>query len=189
MMLLVPTVDEAVLVQRFAGGDADAFSEFYRRYLPAVTGFHLRRTGRRDLAFDLAAETFAEVIVSAASYDPARGAPSSWLFGIAANVLHSSLRRQRVEDAARARLGHEPVSLHDKDLERVEELASLVTEQDFEQMLSPLPAAQREAILARVVQERSYAEIAERMECSPAVVRQRVRRGLRRLRQNLEEQS
>ena len=189
MMTLVEGADDTELVQRFAQGDADAFTVFYRRYLPAVTGFHLRRTGRRDLAFDLTAETFAQMIASIASFDPARGEPSSWLFGIAANVLRTSARQQQVEDTARARLGHEPVDLEDADLQRVEELASLVTEQDCEQMLSSLPPDQREAILARVVQERSYEEIAEHMDCSTAVVRQWVHRGLGRMRENLEEQS
>jgi RNA polymerase sigma-70 factor (ECF subfamily) len=50
-----------------------------------------------------------------------------------------------------------------------------------------LPPAQRDAVLARVVQERPYAEIADEMRCSELLVRQRVSRGLRALRDQIEE--
>ena len=51
--------------------------------------------------------------------------------------------------------------------------------------LGGLPEEQRTAVQARVVHERDYAEIAAELECSEAVVRQRVSRGLRTLRTRL----
>jgi RNA polymerase sigma factor (sigma-70 family) len=53
-------------------------------------------------------------------------------------------------------------------------------------LLERLPAEQRAALEARVLQEREYADIARSLRCSEAVVRQRVSRGLRRLRAELE---
>ena len=50
-----------------------------------------------------------------------------------------------------------------------------------------LPPAQRDAVLARVVDERPYAEIAQEMQCSELLVRQRVSRGLRALRAHIQE--
>ena len=52
-----------------------------------------------------------------------------------------------------------------------------------------LPAALRDAVGARVLDERSYEEIASELRCSPAVVRKRVIRGLARLREEFEEGS
>jgi RNA polymerase sigma factor (sigma-70 family) len=57
----------------------------------------------------------------------------------------------------------------------------------LEAAVQELPEAQRDAVLARVVEERAYAEIAERMACSEMVVRQRVSRGLSTLRTHLED--
>ena len=179
--------NDAALLAAAAEGDEQAFATFYLRYLAAVTGFHLRRTGRREIAFDLTAETFAAVVVACGDYDPARGSAPGWLFGIAANKLRESLRRGRVEDAARRRLGHGPVALYDDDLVRVEELASLGDEARVVALLAELPDDQRSAITARLVDERPYDEIATALRCSEAVVRQRVHRGLRRLRQRLQE--
>jgi RNA polymerase sigma-70 factor (ECF subfamily) len=178
--------DDAVLLAAAAGGDERAFEAFYRRHVAAVTGFHLRRTGRREVAFDLTAETFAAVVVACGTFDPARGSATGWLFGIAAHKLRDSLRRGRVEATARERLRHEPVALEDEDLARVEELASSVDESRLATLLGDLPLDQRAALLARVVDERPYDEIAGELRCSEAVIRQRVHRGLRRLRSGLE---
>jgi DNA-directed RNA polymerase specialized sigma24 family protein len=50
-----------------------------------------------------------------------------------------------------------------------------------------LPADQRVAVEARIVDDRSYADIASEMRCSESVVRKRVSRGLATLREQIEE--
>ncbi len=60
--------DEALLV---AGRrDAEAFGLFYRRRVDAVLAFFLRRTGDRQLAADLTAETFAAALSALPRYSP-----------------------------------------------------------------------------------------------------------------------
>lgn len=168
-------------------GDDRAFDEFYRRWLPVVTRYHLRRVGSAELAFDLTAETFAAIVADVGRFDPTRGSAAGWLFGIAEHKLLDSWRSAKVENSARAKLGHERLVLEDRDLERVEELASLGDEQRVDRLLARLPVEQREALKARIVDERSYAQIAGELNCSEAVVRQRVHRGLAYLRQRLKE--
>jgi RNA polymerase sigma factor (sigma-70 family) len=180
-------VDDVGLLLAAASGDDRAFAEFYRRWLPLVTGYHLRRTRSRELAFDLTAETFAAVVADPQRFDPDRGSPAGWLFEIAEHKRLDSARRARVESSARTRLGHEPLVLEDRDLQRVEELASLGDARRLDRLLAQLPAPQRNAVRARILDERSYAEIAGEMDCSEAVVRQRVHRGLSRLRERLKE--
>jgi RNA polymerase sigma factor (sigma-70 family) len=182
-------VDDAGLLVAAAAGDCSAFELFYRRWLPVVTRFHLRRVGSREAAFDLTAETFAAVVVALGDFDPERGAAPAWLFGIAEHKLQTSIRRGRVEARARRELGHRRLVLDDEALARVEELASLGGAERVGELLGQLPAEQEAAIRARVLDERSYAEIAVDLKCSEAVVRQRVHRGLERLRQRLAEAS
>jgi RNA polymerase sigma factor (sigma-70 family) len=179
--------DEAGLLRRVAAGDEDAFSLFYREHLDAVVVFFERRVGDRELAFDLTAETFAAVVLSAGSYS-GDAPPVAWLFGIARNKLRESLRRDRVADGARRRLGMEPIALDDAALERVQERAG-GGESDLQRALAGLPEATRTALLARPVEEQDYGEIAARLECSEQVVRQRVHRGLKQLRASLEEEA
>ncbi len=156
--------------------DADSFAAFYVRFERPVLGFFMRCVGRPDLAADLMAETFARALEGLDSYDPARGRADQWLFGIARHVLSASLRAGRVEAQARQRLGMPALVLDDHAVETIERLSS------SECALEALPDEQRFAVSAHVIHERSYSEIASEMECSEALVRQRVSRGLRALR-------
>jgi RNA polymerase sigma-70 factor, ECF subfamily len=176
------------LLGRFAGGDPEAFVAFYRRHLAAVLGFFLRRTGDPELTADLTAEVFAAALLAAERYRPGERPALAWLYGIAAHKLADSRRRGRVEDAARRRLGMEPLTIDDAELARVEELADAgATAAALEQALGALPGDQRDAVLERIVRERSYADIAHDMDCSQLLVRQRVSRGLRALRAQIKE--
>jgi RNA polymerase sigma-70 factor (ECF subfamily) len=165
--------------------DPPAFADFYRRHERAVVLYFLRRTRSAELAADLSAETFAAALASVRRFDPrGPGSATAWLFGIARNVLARSLRRQRVEGHARRRLKMPPLALTDELLERIDELADA---ERAAALLADLPEPQRAALTARVVDEREYPDIARELECSEAVVRQRVSRGLRELRARLEE--
>ncbi|HWH10376.1 MAG TPA: RNA polymerase sigma factor [Solirubrobacteraceae bacterium] len=180
-----PPERDAELLARIGRGDQEAFAIFYRAHLDGVVAFLARRVPGREQAFDLAAETFAAVVVGARSY-AADGPVAAWLYGIARNKLRESLRRGRVEDAARRRLGMEPVVLDDADLDAVGQRAGAGGEL-LDAALEALPELTRRALVARVVDERDYREIARDLDCSEQVVRQRVHRGLARLRTGLEE--
>lgn len=166
-----------------ARSDADAFAAFYRGSERALLGYLMRQTGRPELAADIAAETFARALEQVERFDPARGRADQWLFGIARHVLADSLRRGRVEADARRRLGLGTLALEDHAAEAIRRLAS--AESAAVAAFAGLPGDQRTAVTARVIEEQGYPEIAARMECSEALARQRVSRGLRALRLRL----
>ena len=177
-------MDDTDLLAATARGDPDAFAAFYRRHLPRVVGFALRATGDPELAADLAGEVFAAALAASGRYRPEHDSAGPWLLGISQNKLRESRRRGRIENAARRRLQMAPVALLDEDLARVEELAALGAG-DALAAVEALPDAERHAVRARVVDERAYAEIAAELSCSESVVRQRVSRGLARVRSRL----
>jgi RNA polymerase sigma factor (sigma-70 family) len=165
-------------------GSPAEFGEFYLRHEAGILGFFLRRVGGAvDVAADLCAETFARALESRRSFDPGRGVARAWLFGIARHVLAESLERGRVLDETRVRLQFEPLVLDDGDVVRIARLADAPAVR----ALGELPAEQREAVAGRVIDERDYDELAASLQCSPSLVRQRVSRGLRALRDRLEE--
>ena len=179
--------DDDALLAATAAGDSEAFAVFYRCHRDLVIAYLRSRVREPEQAFDLAAEAFAAAVIGAARYQP-QGAPAAaWLLGIARNKLLESLRRGRVEDRARRELRFARVELDDTDLAAVEARAS-AGGLELDALLAELPDDQREALLARVVDERDYADIATDLNCSEQVVRQRVSRGLRRLRARMEEQ-
>jgi RNA polymerase sigma factor (sigma-70 family) len=172
---------DAQLLAAIAGCDDRAFSAFYRRHLAMVVGWCSRRTRDPELAADLTAEVFAAVLIAASRYEPLHESAAGWLVGIARNVLGHSVRRGEVHARARQRLGASPLVMDDEDLHRVLEIAD-GPEGLAGRLLAGLPADERAAVSARVIEERGYEEIARSLGCSEMVVRKRVSRGLARLR-------
>jgi RNA polymerase sigma-70 factor (ECF subfamily) len=182
MDLTHATDDE--LLGAIAARDPQAFTVFYRRHLPMTLAYLMRETRDPELAADLAAEVFAAVLLTAHRYLDHGLTATPWVIGIARNKLLMSLRRGRVEAKARMRLGFEPVTLEDADLERVAAVADNGTG-PLQALVNELPDDERRAVLSRVVHERSYRDIASELSCSEMVVRKRVSRGLSRLRARL----
>lgn len=174
------------LLSAIAARDGMAFSAFYRRHLPSVLAFVLRETGDREASGDLAAEVFAAVMLAAHRYRAQGPSAAPWVIGIARNKVLMSRRRGRVEAQARRRLGFGALALEDGDLERIEAVAGDGAG-PLARLVAQLPADERAAVRARVVEERSYREIAGELECSEMVIRKRVSRGLARVRKQLSE--
>jgi|SRR5215212_3172253 len=156
--------------------------ELYRAHGRRLAGYLMRATGDAEVAADLTAETFAAALVARDRYRPERGAPSTWLYGIATHKLNDWRRRGYAEDRARRRLRIERPPLSDED---VAELTRLADEVSVVNLLEELPTDQRSAVRARLVDERAYGEIAVAEGVSEAAIRQRVSRGLASLRQRL----
>jgi RNA polymerase sigma factor (sigma-70 family) len=172
---------DATLLE-LARREPGAFGAFYRRHEERMLSYFLARVGDPEVAADLTAETFAAALASAHRFRPRREPAAAWLFGIARNTLAMSRRQGRVEARARRRLGMAPLILTDELVARISELDDKALE-----LVNGLPADQQQALRARVIDERDYADIAKDMRCSEAVVRKRVSRALGTLRTQLEE--
>jgi RNA polymerase sigma-70 factor (ECF subfamily) len=79
------------------------------------------------------------------------------------------------------------VLLFEVDLDAIVELQS--DGPALMKALDNLPDRQREAVRARILEERPYPEIAERLQCSELVVRKSVSRGLKALRKTMKDQA
>lgn len=172
--------DADLLLLASERANPEAFAVFYRRHAATVASYLTRHTGIRHIAEDLTAETFATALDRAWSFDPGRGDARAWLLGIARITMLSTYNRGKVEQAARRKLGMATPDHSEADLEEAEarldaSLSNLV------EGLEGLKQEERRAVVARVLEEREYAEIAAEQQISEAAARQRVSRGLRKL--------
>jgi RNA polymerase sigma factor (sigma-70 family) len=170
-------------------GELDGFELVYRRNTRVVLAFLGRQLSSPELVADLFSETFAQllVLVVRETERPIPRHPPSWLVGTARHLMIDSFRRGRVDADARRRLAMEPLALEDSDLLLIDEAAA--DGAVWEQFMATLPADQRAALSARIIDEREYGAIAAELQCSEAVVRQRVSRALGTLRRTIEEKN
>lgn len=165
------------------GLDPDDISRLYEAHASDLLRFFARRTLQAEVAVDLVAETFCQAFIDRAGFrGDGDGEALGWLFGIARHQLSGYFRRGSVERRALARLGLQLPAMSDLDYERIEDLAGLQSERAaVADALSDLTVEQREALHLRVVQERSYAEVASSLGISEQTARSRVSRALRAL--------
>jgi len=166
----------------------EAFEVFYRRHVRGVLSYLAYRTGNTEVALDLTSEVFLAALVGRRRYRPEKGPGRAWLFGIANNKLAGERRRRARDRDLRPKLGIHWLEFSDGALEQAEEIID-ASEAGFLSGLEDLPAAEREAVTARILEARDYADIAQAEQTSQAAVRQRVSRGLARLRSQGERRS
>ena len=171
---------DAQLLRR-ARQDPEALGELYLRYRDQLYLWFRSRVPE-SAASELTAELFAQVALSLRRFrDEAGGSAGPWLYGIAKNLVRRYHERDRIETAARRRLGM-PVRSYELDLAAVED--RLVAEgwrKGLTTALESLPEGQRDALELRVVEERGYDEIAAELGCTETAARIRVMRAIGKL--------
>ena len=163
--------------------DPTAFREFYDRYAVWMRAWLLRQTGSETAALDLTAETFAQAWHSSRRFkDMADGSGAPWLFGIARNLVRQYHKHNRIETAARERLGMPLAFAESEEYERVDErISAHAMGPALRLAMRALPPEQRRAVELRVVDQLDYEEVAGKLGCSQNAARLRVSRALRAL--------
>ena len=166
--------------------DSGDFATLYERHAGELLGFLARRTYDPELAVDLLAETFAVAFRDRRQFRGGDDAAArAWLYGVARHRLALYFRRGRVERRLVARLRLERRGLTAAEYDRIEELAA---SRELREALSAefagLGSDQREVLRLRVVEGRSYADVAQRLGVSEQTARTRVSRALRALRES-----
>jgi RNA polymerase sigma-70 factor (ECF subfamily) len=159
--------------------DEARLSELVREHGNALLGFLTYRTGDRDLAEDLLADTFERAFKARRRYDPRKASERTWLTTIALNVWRDHLRRRGAEARAVEAL---PDPAPGEDF-----TATLVERQTLVDALALLPADEREALALVYGADLTAKQAAVVLDVKLTTVQGRVYRGLRRLRDVLDE--
>jgi RNA polymerase sigma-70 factor (ECF subfamily) len=177
------------ILQRCRSGDAEAFADVVQTYERPLFSFVYRFTaaehGLPD-AEDLVQEIFLRVWRGFPGWNPKRNASfAAWLFAIARNHLVEQLRRTRPElvdwDESHGDFlpSKRPSPREEAQLRELHDRAALA--------IAALPEKLRTAFLLRYHEERSYAEIAEVLQCDLGTVKSRISRARETLAEQLRE--
>ena len=176
---------EAAIVRKVLGGDANAFETLVLEYEKNVYNIALRMTGNSEDAADMTQEAFIKAYNSLQSF---RGDSkfSVWLYRIVSNVcldfLRSKNRRPTVS------LSVEDDDGEDTQLDVADESQSpellldrKLTRDSVRRGLDSLPPDYRQILLLREIQGLSYDEIAQALSLEVGTVKSRIFRARKRL--------
>jgi RNA polymerase sigma factor (sigma-70 family) len=168
-------IDDAELLRRYAEEKSEeAFAELVRRHVNFVYACAVRRVGGdAHLAEDVTQQVFTAVAREAAALARREGL-SGWLYTTARNAAAQTVRGER-RRAVREQQAHSmneltAASAHDAEWER---LRSVIDE-----AMDELGEEDREAVLERFFEGKSFGEIGAKLRLSENAARMRVERAL-----------
>jgi RNA polymerase sigma-70 factor (ECF subfamily) len=171
------------LIAACRGGDAPALKQLVDRHLPAVSNYCFQLALNRNMAEDLAQETFLRAIRSLATF---RGSAAfrTWLFTIASNLAKTRLASGARERTIEGDVEQLSLSRHDPPDRSVlqGELA-----EEMETALHELPLNLRSALVLSVVHEVAPREIAEMEGCAVNTIYWRIHEARKILKRRLQQ--
>lgn len=186
--------DQEVVRHAVIGREA-AYRELIHRYQRPVFSLVLRMVRNRELAEDLAQDTFIKVLGAIESYRPEYKF-SSWIFKIANNAAIDHLRRRSLDTLSLDGSPHAESSeaieattlqISDGAESALDEVANRELGSSIEAAISQLRPEYRSCILLRHVEGRPYEEIAEILDLPLGTVKTYIHRARNELRILLAE--
>jgi len=180
----VSETDAAAVVARSVS-DPDQFAVIYDRYVGEVFRYVAGRLGR-DVAEDLAAETFLIAFRKRDRFDPALGRVRPWLYGIATTLVGQHRREESRRYRALARAGRRVLDSVESHDDRV---ADAVTAGQLGRQLAAaltgLGHGDRDVLLLVAISDLSHQEVALALDIPYGTVGSRLNRARRALREAL----
>lgn len=177
-------LDDAVVLARSVR-EPDRFAAIYDRYFGEVYRYVAGRLGR-DVADDLAAETFLVAFRKRDRFDPARGNVRPWLYGIATTLVGQHRRKETRRYRALARARRRALDSAESHADRV--AYAVTAERLCRQLaaaLADLGRGDRDVLLLVAISELSHQEVALALDIPYGTVGSRLSRARRKLRRAL----
>jgi RNA polymerase sigma-70 factor (ECF subfamily) len=171
--------NDAALARRAQSGDSAAFAEIYERYAPKIYRYIYFRIGDVEAAEDACADVFLAMVEDIHRYED-RGWPiSAWLFRMAHDRTIDLLRKRRTRQ-------HVPLEVWSGCSEGIERnIEERLQYEEVARTFNQLTAEQRAVIQLRFVEQRSVAEVAERLGRTEGAIKALQHRGVQALARHL----
>jgi RNA polymerase sigma-70 factor, ECF subfamily len=166
---------DSELVSRMASGDGEAFAALFRRHQSTVYRFTRQMLGSREAAEDLTQEVFIALGTSVRRFDPAMGSLTTYLYGIARNLILQRHRRQRWRQVDIESLDNDIEALATTS-DPTEALTCAKMRQQLRTAILALPVHYREVVVLCELNGLSYEDAARVAGCPIGTIRSRLSR-------------
>jgi RNA polymerase sigma-70 factor (ECF subfamily) len=159
-----------------AAADREAFATLFRRHHTSVYRFAKQMTGSREAAEDITQDVFIALIQNSGRYDPGLGSLTTYLYGIARNLVlrrHKRNRSRPEVDMAHAE-DDSPALIASSD--PMDELARAEKRRALRRAILLLPMHYREVIVLCELNGLSYDEAARIVGRPVGTIRSRLSR-------------
>ncbi|WP_299624121.1 RNA polymerase sigma factor [uncultured Tateyamaria sp.] len=176
--------DEAVLLARYARGDAAAARVLTMRLVPRVHAQAFRLLGDASEAEDVAQEAMMRLWRIAPEWRTGEAKVTTWLYRVVANLCTDRLRKRPRGDVALDAVAEPPDPAPSVEVKMQGDARMLA----LRTALADLPERQRMAVVMRHFDGASNPQIADRLGISTEAVESLTARGKRALTQALKGQ-
>jgi RNA polymerase sigma-70 factor (ECF subfamily) len=181
--------DDETLIRLIAGSQSDALGELYDRYSRLVFGMARNALGDQGLAEEITQDVFMRIWNKASTYQAVQGKVVSWIAGIARNRAIDVFRHQKsLLDGNSLSLEELPLFDPPDSLNVEKEIESKLKERRVQQALFQLPKEQRDALALAYFRGYTHEEAAEALGQPLGTVKTRIRLGMHKLREILEDE-
>lgn len=156
------------------------FAELYDAHFEDIYRYIAGRLGR-DLADDIAADTFVVALRKRDRFDAARGAVRPWLYGIATNLVAQHRRKETRRYRALARMNTESVT-DSHETRVVSWVAAEGLQPQLAKALAALSPGERDVLLLLALCDLTHEEIADALGVSYGTVGSRLSRARKKVR-------
>ena len=178
-------VSNSELVKKFQLGDKSAFEELVKRHQDLVFSLSFKLTGNRELANDVAQESFIRAWKAIEKF---RGDSTfgTWIYRITVNTAWTLRKKAKKHYSLNIEDTQEPVVIDEKkdpELVAINSDLSVV----LRKALNQIPLEQRIIVELKNIEGRSHKEIADYLDISVTAAKVRLHRAHQKLRNILEE--
>jgi RNA polymerase sigma-70 factor (ECF subfamily) len=181
--------DDESLLRLIVQAQPEALGELYDRYNRLVFGMARSAVGDQALAEEITQDVFMRIWNKASTYQAEQGKVVNWIAGIARNRAIDVFRHQRsLLDGNSLSLEDLPFFDPPDSLNVEREIESKFKKQRVQQALFMLPKEQRDVLALAYFRGYTHEEAAEALGQPLGTVKTRIRLGMQKLRQLLEEE-
>ena len=172
--------DDDISLRTATGLSRPAFETAYENHVGPIYRYAQRRLGP-SMAEEVAAETFAEAWRTRDRYDPERGTPAAWFYGIAANVIKRHRRDETRQLRAYSVTGTDPAWAVEDAGRIVARLEATDRWPLVAAALADMRPTDRDIITLYCWEDLTYQEVADALDLPIGTVRSRLSRARARL--------